>query len=318
MKKNNITLPETNIIFEPDTHTYTNQQGNKLCGVTTMLRKYLFADKYKGVPADVLKHAAQHGTRVHEQTQLAICGFKTKDTLPETKAIIKTLKQNKLTPIEAEYLITDNQTCASSIDIVLSDKNQNITLADIKTTETLDTEYVAWQLSIYAYLFEQQTNHPVTEIIAIHARNNTATIHTIKRIPDTHIAALIEAQRTHATTFTNPLKQLDTETTLLTQQAQIIEQKIATIKQTLDNLTMLQTNIKEKLYNEMQMRSIKKWDTDTLSITLKEPSVRTTIDADKLRTLHPRIYKQTTKQTQTKGTVLIKLKQTTQQNLCER
>ena len=61
-------------------------------------------------------------------------------------------KENNLTPLVNEYLVSDAMSYASSIDIIFDD----LTLADIKTTSRLDMEYLSWQLSIYAHLFEMQ------------------------------------------------------------------------------------------------------------------------------------------------------------------
>lgn len=143
-------LKQSDVIFDELSHTYY-YMGEKLSGITSLLHRTLFADKYNGISAEVLAKAAEYGHNIHEQIELC-------DTLgvdsdnPAVQAYFKMKSDYSLTTLANEYLVSDEERYASSIDIVFDD----FTLADIKTTSRLDMEYLSWQLSLYAYLFEMQ------------------------------------------------------------------------------------------------------------------------------------------------------------------
>lgn len=146
----NVELKKSPVIFDEISHTY-NYIGQMLSGVTSLLHRTLFADKYTGIDPAVLAKAAEYGHNIHEQIELV-------DTLgvesdnAAVQAYLRMKSENNLTTLCNEYLVSDEMVIASSIDIVFDD----YTLADIKTTSKLDMEYLSWQLSIYAYLFEMQ------------------------------------------------------------------------------------------------------------------------------------------------------------------
>lgn len=143
-------LAKSNVVFDELSHTY-DYMGQRLSGITSLLHRTLFADKYKGISSATLAKAAAYGHNIHEQIELV-------DTLgvesdhPSVKDYCRIKEQNGLKTLANEYLVSDNIAYASSIDIVFDD----LSLADIKTTSKLDYEYLSWQLSIYAYLFEMQ------------------------------------------------------------------------------------------------------------------------------------------------------------------
>lgn len=126
--------------------------GNiQLQGITGILRRQLFSDKYSGIPEGVLAKAAEYGSRVH--ADIEICdALDVNNGQPHIVEYLEIKKKHNLVTIENEYLVSDNINYASPIDLIF----EGYDLADIKTTSKLDKEYVSWQLSIYAYLFELQ------------------------------------------------------------------------------------------------------------------------------------------------------------------
>lgn len=150
MTQQAIQLVKSEVVFNELDHSYT-LNGKRLSGVTSMLSRTLFRDKYKGISKEVLAKAADYGHNIHEQIELVDSLGVTSDT-PAVQEYLRMKAELGLTTLEGEYLVSDEDMIASSIDIVFSD----LTLADIKTTSKLDMEYLSWQLSIYAYLFERQ------------------------------------------------------------------------------------------------------------------------------------------------------------------
>lgn len=143
-------LVKSQVVFNELEHTYT-LNGRVLSGVTSMLSRTLFKDKYKGISKEVLAKAADYGHNIHEQIELVDTLGVTSDT-PAVKDYLRIKEELGVKTLASEYLVSDEDMIASSIDTIFDD----LSLVDIKTTSKLDMEYLSWQLSIYAYLFERQ------------------------------------------------------------------------------------------------------------------------------------------------------------------
>lgn len=145
-----VELVKSAVVFDELEHSYSFL-GAELSGITSLLHRTLFADKYTGIAPEVLAKAAEYGHNIHEQIEI-VDSLGVESDHPSVQDYCKMKRENNLTPLVNEYLVSDEVAYASSIDIVFDD----YTLADIKTTSRLDMEYLSWQLSIYAYLFEMQ------------------------------------------------------------------------------------------------------------------------------------------------------------------
>jgi len=287
------------VTFDELNHTYTRDDGKMLSGVTGILIKYLFTDMYTDVPAEVLSAAAEYGSLVHSQIQMLSGGFPPADELPEVTAF----KELGIDIAESEMLVTDGENIASSIDIVDTENN----LYDIKTTAVLNREYLSWQLSIYAYLFEQCTGKKANKLSSIHLRGDNAKIVEIKRIDDAIIKDLINAFVSGAETFTNPLKAVSVSEEKLLAQVVEIESFIINLESKAKAMKSQQQTMKDELKRIMDERGITKWETDSLTITRKADSVRKSIDSDLLKTSYPEVYDECLKETKVSGTILIKI-----------
>lgn len=146
-----IALTKPSVVFNKESHTYF-LDGKQLSGITALLERKLFPAKYAGVDEETLQKAADYGTQVHEQ--IAEDDGADEFVLDEVLSYRKIITANNLKPIAHEYLVTDSDKYASAIDLVFENEDGTVDLADIKTTYKLDKDYVSWQLSIYAYLFE--------------------------------------------------------------------------------------------------------------------------------------------------------------------
>ena len=62
-------LAKSNVVFDELSHTY-DYMGQRLSGITSLLHRTLFADKYKGISSAVLAKAAAYGHKIHEQIEL--------------------------------------------------------------------------------------------------------------------------------------------------------------------------------------------------------------------------------------------------------
>lgn len=171
-------LATSPVIFLPEEHRYFNpENGRYLSGITSLLSRQLFPDKYDGIPQATLNAAAAKGSAIHEECA-DLATFGVAGTYPETEAFARLLTRECIEPLEAEYTVSDGEHYASKIDFL----DRSLNLYDIKTTSTLDTEYVSWQLSIYAHLFEMQNpGLQVGRLAAIHLRGKRAKLVRVAR-----------------------------------------------------------------------------------------------------------------------------------------
>ena len=174
------------VMFDEFTHSYIC--GNKLLtGVTSLMRKHGLSPDYSGIPESVLESAAAKGTAIHQLIEDYDNG--------KTVAVDENLSAYAALKLDvhcSEYLVSDEDMVASFIDKVFTD----CSLADVKTTSEVHKRSVAWQLSIYAYLFERQNpSKKVPHIYCIHVRDGKAKLIELARIPDEQVEALFQAER---------------------------------------------------------------------------------------------------------------------------
>lgn len=56
------------LIFDADTHSYTDENGNLIPSVSEIIRNWL-GDKFVGIDAEVLKKAQEKGNKVHSEIE---------------------------------------------------------------------------------------------------------------------------------------------------------------------------------------------------------------------------------------------------------
>ena len=182
------------VMFDPDTHTYTNEEtGEQLSGITGTLLKRLFPGKYDGVPKDILAKAAEKGSNIHASIELYEKIGVTPST-QEGKAYADITRRNGMVALDCEYTVTDFKHYASQIDVIYEVQENVVDLADIKTTYKFDEESVSWQLSIYAYMMSLCNPHiKVRKLLGIWLRGDTAQIIEVKRHTDVEVIRLIKS-----------------------------------------------------------------------------------------------------------------------------
>lgn len=201
MQKENLLNYNCQVDFFEDEHAYIKNDGNKLIGITGIISKMLFPNKYTGIPGHVLDKAANYGNEIHSKCQENDM-FGTVDCI-EIENYVKIKSQLGLEPIENEYLVSDNERIATLIDAVYT-LDGLICLADIKTTSVLDKDSLSWQLSICAYLFElQNPSIKVSNLFGIWLRKDKYKHVEVERKPNSVIIDLIESYF-NSSEFVNP------------------------------------------------------------------------------------------------------------------
>lgn len=282
------------VIFNEEQHTY-HLGDKRLHGITTMLSRQLFPDKYTAVPEHILKKAAERGSAIHNACQFAdVTGFP-----PATIEAQNYLSlREAFTPIANEYTASDEDYFASNIDCVW-EKDGEVSLADIKTTASLDDEYLSWQLSVYAYLFELQNPHiKVSHLFGVWLRGDISKLIEVPRKSIEQIITLMECEKRGDII---PLE----KDMLITHSAISI---LIEAKQKADYYTQRYKEIEEKLLGAMVANKVKSWDAGRLKATYTSSGKSSSFDAKKFQSEHPDLYNQYLKTTNRKESIRITIR----------
>lgn len=295
-------LVKSQVVFDEMSHTYTAPDGRQLSGVTALLNRQMFERKYDGVSPEVLARAAAYGSNIHERIELHdTLGFDGTDD-PVITAYEKIKKENGLVTISNEYLVSDG-VVASSIDILF----EGYDLCDAKTTSSLDKEYVSWQLSIYAYLFEQQ--NPGLKAGRLWAlwlprpQYGSPSLVEVPRIPAEEIKALIEADM-RGEKFVPTIHPARIENRIDLAQSAIDE--VVAIERSLAELKQKREQLQSGLLSLMKQSNVKSFKCDTLQLIVKAESTRVDIDKKILKEKYPAIYAECSKTITIKESLTIK------------
>jgi len=290
-------LIKSGVAFNQEVHTY--HLGDKeLKGVTGMLSAMLFKDKYNGVSEEVLKKAAAYGSGVHEAVELYhTLGIE--DGSPEL-AKYKELVGG-VTFEASEYLVSDNENIASSIDLVFTDEEGHIILSDIKTTYGgLDRNYLSWQLSVYAYLFERQNpGLHVDVLMGIWLRRGEGYTSFIDRRPDSDIETLIYE-------YANGLECSLTKEQTLPAEVLSLADSITYWEGEIKKLTAQRDELKEKILGLMRENNCDKVELDgRVLITRIAATTREALDSKALKADLPDVYAKYVKTSEVKESLKI-------------
>ena len=291
MEATRIELKDSGVLFNKELHEYW--LGNKqLSGITRMLQRQLFPNEFEGIPESKIKEAAQYGTEVHESIEMFdTCWIN--DGTQEVQDYITLCNENNLVHERSEYTVTDGKDWASNIDKVCRISNDIFSLGDIKTYGTMTSEKIEkarWQLSIYAYFFELQNKGArVEKLFIIHIRNKEKTDGTfdhraeilpVERIPSQTCKELLDADL-QGKQFVNPYSIPDK----YKEQEGYIRRLIQTKNETEARLN----EIKSEILEDMEAMGVRTWETRTMKLTRKMPSVRISFNVTKFKEDHPDI-----------------------------
>ena len=293
-------LIKSKVVFNEAEHKYT-LEGRELSGITRILSKHLFPDKYKNIPEATLNAAAERGSHIHKEIQEWIekgeSGF-----TDELQAFISEFK-DKYDQMWSEFLV-NNDRFATAVDLVTL-KDGKIELHDIKTTYALDLDYLSWQLSICAYLFERMTDCPVHSLNYIWIRGMDIKTGEIPRKTDKEVEDLLQAE-IDGEIYKQELILPETEIAEIVR----IETYIKTLDEQKKQAEAEMAKFKEKLISAMEEKGVKSIDMENIKITYIAPSCRETVDTKKLKAEYPEIAEKLKKSTKTKASVRITLRGT--------
>ena len=290
-----IELVKSPVVFIEDTHTYI-YGDNVLQGITGMINRQLFPDKYTNIPEFVLKRAAERGSLIHSQCQFAdVTGFEPESI--EARNYVDIRRSAGYYPVANEYTVSDLEHFATNIDCVWGkdDVDNSVALVDIKTTSKLDEEYLSWQLSINADLFELQNPHlKVIDLYGVWLRGEIGKLVPIKRKTTAEVARLLECEITG--------QKYNDGTELVSQKSMIVAQRVVDMiiesKELAAYYKEQEKTMTTTLHKAMTEHGVKSWDTKLMKATIVPASTSTTFDTTRFKADHPVLYKQYLKETE--------------------
>ena len=296
-------LNKVPIWFDPGTHTYTNQNtGQQMMGITSTLLKKLFPGKYDGVPKEVLSKAAEKGSKVHADIEL----YEKLGVIPVTQegqAYADITQKNGMIMLESEYLVTDFQNYASSIDVIYEVQENVVDLADVKTTYKLDKDSISWQLSIYAYMMSLCNPHvKVRKLLGIWLRGDKAEIVEVKRHTDEEVVKLIESVNS------------DTEDDLPATEEELPDyiqdniDKLYNIVRKRKELQEEEQALKADILEKMNRDNIKSVDAIRILFTVVKEKTKHRFDEKRFKEEHADLFDQYQKEIKEKETLKITLR----------
>lgn len=307
----NQSLYNSPVLFNEDGHTYT-LEGHALQGVTPIIA-WLFPETYKGIPQSILENAAQYGGMIHKKIELADSMGIVDDQVVRDYMELK--EQKGVKTLVNEYLVSDERRIASSIDVVMD----NLDLWDVKTTSKVHIPNVTMQLSIYAWLFEEQNpgmkagdlyccwlpkpQYGKADLIKL----NRVSADICKEIvqmwccgADPLQARAILAQtgfqmEKQRTVGEVPISMLD------------LMDELITISDTKKQLEEREKAIKEVLLQQMSDADADKWANDLIEVTRKGAYERTSIDSTRLKKEQPDLFERFKKVTKVAESITYKV-----------
>jgi hypothetical protein len=291
-------LKQSPVRFDNEAHRYF-LGSVELQGITGMINRQLFPNKYASVPEEMLRKAAEKGSNVHTDCQMIDLLGGIPSTL-EGAAYIKLKNEYNISDLENEYLVSDDEHFATCIDKVDSDLN----LYDFKTTYKLDKEYLSWQLSINKYLFGLQTGLQAKNLYAIWLRGEEATLISIEEKSLENVLSLLEAE-IKGETYNCPGEAQSAQISQLFD----LEQAIIRIKQEADFYEAQKKGLLSGIEQQMIKADTKKIETETLIITRVLPTQSISIDTNRMKKEQPDICKKYEKISERAGYIKLTIKE---------
>ena len=289
---------KTRLKFDEKTHTYTIN-GNKLISVTQLMKKHELSPDYSNVDEETLKKSAEYGTIVHKELE----DFIKKDSPSFTNEVENFeawVKENNLVDkIRASELKVNNNIVAGTIDLIYGDDDE-LVIADFKTTSAIHRDAVSWQLSIYRNLLGLD----ITKGQCIHIKGDLFEVIEIPLKTSEEVNKLFDAERKGELYQTNDLIASDSVEALVNLQMQLMA-----MEETKKQIESQMSAFKDYCLAEMEARGLLSYKVNCngieLSLTRVLEGKREGIDTKKLKADNPELYEKYKTITTTKSYVKV-------------
>ena len=146
------------IEFLKEQHLYL-KDGILVKSVTQILQ-LIFPDKYKGIDRKILSKKAEFGTNGHaiiehlkvdnlENAKKEVSQIQNIDLQICIREYLRLVEKYNIEPLIHEKIVSYKYSYCGTLDLIANVKGIR-SLCDIKFTSELDTEYLSWQLGMYA------------------------------------------------------------------------------------------------------------------------------------------------------------------------
>ncbi len=337
-------LKRSEVEFNEESHIYL-RGDQRLSGVTGLIHSVLQLGVYPDANEFVLNvqipKAGYYGSCIHkaiqmyedigiEMTKYPEKPHPTAGTLPAQDVSIeletyKRLKPKKLRVIATEFTVSLGM-FATQIDSVLADEDDNIYLDDHKSNN-LDyypggkdglKEYLSWQLSANAVMFENQTGLKVKALYADWIRKGDGELWDIVRQPDEKVLQLLETEilpnpdggflYINEAMQVEPVHVEENKPVASGYEALMVPPEITTAIANLLRAEAAAKEMKERLRELMEENNITKWECDDFVASISKASVATSFDSAAFKKADPETYEKYLKTTTRKGSFKITAK----------
>lgn len=302
-------LVKSKVLYNETEHTYTLGK-KKLSGITAIV-SWMFPETYSDIPDEVLNKAAIRGHGIHEECQM-YNEIGAEPDSEEGKEYVRLLNTNDLTPIASEYVVSDNKSIATPIDVVMSDNS----IWDIKSTSSIHWDNVTLQTNICKVLFEKQNKGIKVNRLGViwlpKAMYGKSEVHELQILDSKIVCKTVQAYidgedpapyRTALFPQSVISASDNVPSEVIQLQGQIIafEQQVKTMKEKEDEL-------KKVLLDLMEQNNVKKWETDRIILSYIAPTTRISLDSKKLQEEQPETFAKFAKESTVNASIRIKIK----------
>jgi len=342
-------LKRSGVVFDEERHTYT-LGGKKLSGVTGMIHKVLglgtYPDASERVKREFIPLAGRYGKRVHKSIEAYDkTGEKNVEYAPEVitndygdklncpahdvtdelNAYIGFKNSRGARTLANEFTVSDEAKFASQVDVVW-EINGKVWLVDTKTNnvqaypggEPALREYLSWQLSVYAHLFERQTGVEVSGLLGFWAHRYTgkgveSALWDIARVDDDKVAALLD-RISVIVTDNGFIYEYDGDASELLARKPVEVNNDLVPQEVVDAIASYliaereAKALKEKLREAMEAHGIQRWENDRFTATIGKASSRQGFDEKRFAADHAELHKSYLVNREVKGSFKITLK----------
>lgn len=290
-----------------------------------------------GVKQAVQVVGTRYGSEEHDNLHYT---DETWDVGNELDCYIANMEANGFSPLANELTVSDNEKWASQIDNVwLNEKTDGIWLVDTKTNNVdlyplcgyfnpycfdngIDAlkEYLSWQLSIYAELFEAENPGIKVEGLACNwLRKDESAFWVINRKRDVLVRELLNTDYVftdNGPVYFHPdpsvfgirqgVPAVTEDKTPIAPQEVVgyVSQLLHTVRDAEQKLDEAKTALREA----MRQHNVKSYDFGRFSATLSADSTSNTFDTTKFKKENPELYKQYLTPKFRKGGLTLKIK----------
>lgn len=262
-----------------DQHIYV--VNGEIVPSVTRIVDYAMGNEYKDVPKHILKASAEYGTNVHEAIEKYVSTKEISEEYAQQVEAYKQLaKKHMLLVKDMEQIVHYQTMYAGRYDIC----DEFGTIWDIKTTSSLHTESLSWQLSLY-YLAKYGEIKEHGYAIWLPKKGEPQVVQ-IQTKPLDEVLKLLDDYKNGVERTPNKL-----DVATVNRINEIITAEDIELFRKLD---ALETAVKERkeiinlqVIDYFKKNNIKSFKSDdgSLSITYVEPTTRTSLDTKKVEAL---------------------------------